>query len=108
MVFLLLYRAFDIGEKCLCCLVRRIIGCQSAHLSSLQRSFTRSLYRFLSSIAAADTASTSRVSCGAGDFAPSGPEQHQASYQLIFFLDLPAQAVHFDFLRWTNFEATCC
>jgi hypothetical protein len=46
-----------------------IIGCQSAHLSQ-HRSFTRSLYRFLSSIAAVDTESTSRVNCGAGDFAP--------------------------------------
>ncbi len=74
----------------------------------LQRSFTCSIYRFLPSIAAADTASTSRVSCSAGDFAPSGPEQDQSSYQLIFFPDLPAQAVYFEFLRWTNFEATCC
>lgn len=40
-----------------------------------------------------------------GGLAPLSAGQDQLSYQTIFFLHLPAEAVQFGFLNWANAEA---
>jgi len=48
---------------------------------------------------------TRRAGCGAACVAPHSPGQDQLSYQLIFFLYLPAEVLQCGFLHWTNAEA---